>query len=79
MAANNLFEHIATRLDDYSFIPTAAEQPTSCRPGSKDKLAVMMSRIAAGQELFDPSDYSNDSKTCRTLKDRIIASPYFGD
>lgn len=57
-------------------------RPTTAAPGTKEKLAVLAARAAAGEELFHPNDCSTlDGHTVADLLDvqpRLYASD-FGD
>ena len=41
------------------FIPRPASQATTARPGSAEKIAVMISRVEAGEELWHPDDVTS--------------------
>ncbi len=45
-------------------IPPLPEAPTSAKPGTEEKLAVLAERARRGESLFHPADYSGrDGKT----------------
>lgn len=52
----NLFGYIVWHGDDYGFKPRPASKPTTARPGTKDKVAVLAARVVAGEELWHPAD-----------------------
>lgn len=38
------------------FVPNPVTWPTRARPGTKEKLRVMMVRVSRGEEVFSPHD-----------------------
>ena len=58
MTNPTIFENVHSD-HERAFQPLPAEHATGAAPGSRQKLRVMIKRIASGQELFHPLDFSD--------------------
>ena len=47
----NVYHHIDRHRNEQSYLPKGLPEPTTAEPGSKDKIAVLASRVEAGLEL----------------------------
>jgi hypothetical protein len=54
--AKTIFEEIKLKQHDEDFEPDELPEPTGARPGSLEKLFVIVERVEKGQQLFHPGD-----------------------
>lgn len=54
--AKTIFEEIKLKQHDEDFEPDDMPEPTGARPGSLEKLFVIVERVEKGQQLFHPCD-----------------------
>jgi hypothetical protein len=54
--AKTIFEEIKIKQHDEDYEPSELPEPTGARPGSLEKLFVIVERVEKGQALFHPGD-----------------------
>lgn len=73
----NVFEAIRVSHDEGRFIPHGLpSEPTQAAPGSAEKMAVLMARIAAGVDLWHPLDRTCLKSRYEELFRQIEEPPY---
>lgn len=68
----SIVDHIRQTGDCSGFAPKPASEPCSYRPGSEDKIQLLMARVEAGEELFHDDDVTclAKSETVRVILDQ---------
>ena len=60
MIVRNVFDWIVLHETSDGFKPRPASQPTTARPGTAEKIAVLAARLEAGEELWHADDATLD-------------------